>query len=83
MAKLHLDISEGDSVRVGDALITLERKVGKKSRFRIEADNSVKVELLKIPRKSEGLIDLNTRMSATENTGKNSWQEQSLGLTTP
>ena len=79
MAKLHLDISEGDCVRVGDAIITMERKGGKKARFMIDADKSVSVELIKNSSKSEESNYTNPRMSATEIKGTTSWQEPSLG----
>lgn len=79
MAKLHLDIAEGDCVRVGDAIITMERKQGKKARFMINADKSVAVELIKNSSKSEEIKTTIPRMSATDIKGTNSWQEQSLG----
>jgi|GEM_PF-3618616 len=78
MAKLHLDIGEGDCVRVGDAVITMQRKLGKKARFTIDADKSVNVSLIKNSSKSEESNNQSTRMSATENKGTNSWQEPLL-----
>ena len=65
MAKLHLDIAEGDTVRIGGALVTMERKGGKKARFMIEADRNINVELIKNSSKSDE-NNLNTRMSATD-----------------
>ena len=45
---LHIEIGEGETIRVGDALISIEEKKGRsKSRLRIEADRSVRVEIVK------------------------------------
>lgn len=80
MSRLHLEVLEGDCVRIGDAIITIERKEGKKSRFCIEADRSIEIELIKKPRKSEEKNTINSRMSAIDHKeGTSSWQEQSSG----
>ena len=65
MSCLHLDVGEGEVVRIGDATVTMERKNGKKARFRIDADKSIKIELIKNPGKSEE-NNTDTRMSATD-----------------
>ena len=43
MALLRIDIKPGESVRIGDAVITLEDKSGKIARLAIEADKSVPI----------------------------------------
>jgi hypothetical protein len=43
----------------------MERKNGKKARFEIDADKSIKIELIKNPGKSEE-NNKDTRMSATD-----------------
>jgi hypothetical protein len=48
----------------------MERKGGKKARFQIDADNNIKIELIKNSSKSEEINNLTTRMSATDNKGK-------------
>ncbi len=77
MAILHLEMVEGDTVQIGDAVVILEKKNGKRARFKIDADRSVKVELFKDPLRRVG-NSVDSRMSAAEK-GKHSWQEPSLG----
>lgn len=40
---LKLDLKVGESVRVGDAILTLEEKSGKVARIAVKADRSVPV----------------------------------------
>ena len=40
---LTIDIKVGESIRIGDATITLEEKSGKIARLSIEADKSVPI----------------------------------------
>ena len=41
---LKLDLKVGESVRVGDAIITLEEKSGKVARISFQADRSVPIK---------------------------------------
>jgi sRNA-binding carbon storage regulator CsrA len=41
---LKLELRVGESVKIGDAVITLEEKSGKIARLAIEADKSVPIE---------------------------------------
>lgn len=43
MSLLRIDIKPGESIRIGDAVITLEEKTGKLARLAIEADKKVPV----------------------------------------
>lgn len=69
MSRLFLEISVGEQIRVGDAVLTLQRKLGPKSRFSIEAASSVKVELIKPESMSQkaNILDYE-RKSATDTT---------------
>lgn len=40
---LRLDLKPGDSVRIGDAIITLEEKSGRAARIAFHADRSVPI----------------------------------------
>ncbi|SEH89672.1 carbon storage regulator [Paraburkholderia hospita] len=41
---LKLDMKPGESVKIGDAVITLEDKSGKVARLSIQADKSIPIE---------------------------------------
>lgn len=41
---LKLELRVGESVRIGDAIVTLEDKSGKNARLSIEADKSVPIK---------------------------------------
>lgn len=43
ISTLRLDLKPGESVRVGDAVITLEEKSGKAARIAFKADRSVPI----------------------------------------
>lgn len=43
---LKLELRVGESVRIGDAVITLEDKSGKNARLSIEADKSVPIKMI-------------------------------------
>lgn len=49
---LRIDLKPGESVRVGDAVITLEHKLGKGARLAIEADRSVPIRRMKAAHES-------------------------------
>lgn len=44
---LRIDLRPGESVQVGDAVITLEHKKGSGARLSIDADRSVPIKRLK------------------------------------
>lgn len=46
---LKIDIRPGESVKIGDAVITLEDKSGKVARLSIDADKSVPIERVQAP----------------------------------
>lgn len=46
---LRIDLKTGDSVKVGEATITLEYKAGQVARLSIDADKSVKIERVNSP----------------------------------
>jgi len=46
---LKIDIRPGESVKIGDAIVTLEDKSGKVARLSIDADRSVPIERVKAP----------------------------------
>lgn len=40
---LRLDLKVGESLKIGDAVLTLEEKSGQRARFAIEADRSIPI----------------------------------------
>lgn len=42
---INLDV--GEQVRIGEALVTLEYKSGRRARLNIEADNDIRIEHIK------------------------------------
>jgi hypothetical protein len=46
---LKLDLKPGESVKIGDAVITMEEKSGKVARLSIQADKSIPIERVQAP----------------------------------
>lgn len=43
MSMLHIDVRLGESIQIGDATVTLEKKTGRMARLKIDADKSIKI----------------------------------------
>lgn len=54
MGKLNLDIKVGDTLHIGEAKVRLEEKSGRLARLSIEADQEIKINLM---RKSASDLD--------------------------
>lgn len=45
MSRTFWDVSVDDTIKIGDVVVTLVSKKGRKARLSIEADRSIKIEL--------------------------------------
>lgn len=45
MSRMHFDIKVGESLKIGDATVTLQKKAGQLARLSIDAPANVRVEV--------------------------------------
>ena len=43
MARLFVEIAQGESITIGGAVVTLQQKTGRKARLKVEAPQDLKV----------------------------------------
>jgi sRNA-binding carbon storage regulator CsrA len=47
MTTLYRDMDVGESIEIGDIIVTIEEKTGRKVRLKVEADRSVPIKGIK------------------------------------